>query len=1008
MSSRSRLPGIYFQAEPQPVEDALPRMDIAAFVGFAESGPLHTPVPVEDIARFRDIFGDDFPLAWDEKTHRMQCANLAQAVEDFFLNGGRRCWIVRVADENTAKLNRFTLPGMVKVENNKFSPAVAYARSEGSWSDELRAGTMLISQPVRLVNFNYDNFNLDIDAKEQIQIGDLLQINTTKRDALLFLAVESVEPLKLSESTMVSRVTGNIHCFLYQPTDILPRIAKAVLLTPDKEVTLSQCSVLLPNDKSDLYEVELKLPLPQYPTPGSMLRIDYNKSLSLLLSVNDVEVLGNAEKEKTVVLRGKDGLWPVEYKAVAGQWKKKGLPAKSFFVKKISFDLSAWRGKELYRQISNLGFCKLHPRYWAKLPSDNSLFCRKQEKDVNLEPIFTEAADPRFPFAGNEDLKVKLNRTDLDIGFNTTVYLPIGMSVFSNNSVSCGSIALEGSSIDLECNGLGNFSAGLFLDKNLASIGSLQLLNEANYKYYLQGEQLRGLYSLLPLDEVTLVSIPDAVHRGWEYSKSMAPRSVAAPKLMPVKVTEKYAYTVSWTKVGGAETYILQVGTDPEFIRSTELIITKETEECIQVKGDCCIQYYFRVRSVYSGETSPWSNTERVSLSLPQFENCTPSYPNPPELKKVSVADGQWRIRWKAVKYTTGYTLQEAKDPEFVTSVNIYTGDKLEFNFRGRDKGIYYYRVRAESASGSGPWSNTQQFVSGLRLGWVTSNPEDYDYKELLAVHRALLRFCAARGDMLAVLSLPSHYQDNDVLTYVSELKSYSEDLNVITKNKDIKVLSFDRGEGRVLSFGALYHPWISSRREGTAGLRFSPPDGAICGIMAAQAISKGAWVSPANLPIKGALSLGSVINSPVKLFEAQVNTISQEPRGFIVLSSDTLSPNASLEPINVRRLLILLQRTVLREGNIYIFQPNNETFHRLVQNSFESLLSRLYVRGAFAGDTPKTAYQVVTDSSVNPKESLELGRFIVDIRVAPSRPMAFITIRLTQTGPTSMTVQEI
>ena len=35
------------------------------FVGFAASGPIDVPVPVEDAAQFADVFGADATLAWD-------------------------------------------------------------------------------------------------------------------------------------------------------------------------------------------------------------------------------------------------------------------------------------------------------------------------------------------------------------------------------------------------------------------------------------------------------------------------------------------------------------------------------------------------------------------------------------------------------------------------------------------------------------------------------------------------------------------------------------------------------------------------------------------------------------------------------------------------------------------------------------------------------------------------------------------------------------------------------
>ncbi len=90
-----------------------------------------------------------------------------------------------------------------------------------------------------------------------------------------------------------------------------------------------------------------------------------------------------------------------------------------------------------------------------------------------------------------------------------------------------------------------------------------------------------------------------------------------------------------------------------------------------------------------------------------------------------------------------------------------------------------------------------------------------------------------------------------------------------------------------------------------------------------------------------------------------------QEPHGFVTLNEDTLSDDEDLRPLNVRRLLILLRRQALLQGANYVFEPNNDSFRRLVQRSFEATLDLLFVRGAFAGSTPQSAYQVRVDASV-------------------------------------------
>ena len=133
-------------------------------------------------------------------------------------------------------------------------------------------------------------------------------------------------------------------------------------------------------------------------------------------------------------------------------------------------------------------------------------------------------------------------------------------------------------------------------------------------------------------------------------------------------------------------------------------------------------------------------------------------------------------------------------------------------------------------------------------------------------------------------------------------------------------------GEDRALSFGALYHPWLHHRRQeaqsGTAVI-LAPPDGVVCGMIAARALNRGAWIAPANEPLRSVVALKPTFNRGewANLFATQINLVRQDPRGFMLLSADTLSSSDLLRPINVRRLLILLRRLALREGNAYVFQ---------------------------------------------------------------------------------------
>jgi phage tail sheath protein FI len=221
---------------------------------------------------------------------------------------------------------------------------------------------------------------------------------------------------------------------------------------------------------------------------------------------------------------------------------------------------------------------------------------------------------------------------------------------------------------------------------------------------------------------------------------------------------------------------------------------------------------------------------------------------------------------------------------------------------------------------------------------------------------------------------------------------------------EDRRLLSFPLGEGEkhAFSYSAIYHPWlINSEQSITRSFKRNPPDGAICGVFAKRALARGAWIAPANELLRDVIGLASVISPKrwLDLQEMQVNLIRHEPRGFVALSADTLSDDDDLRPVNVRRLLILLRRLALGLGARYVFEPQSESFRRLVQRSFEAMLDRMFERGAFAGATPDTSFQVVTNSSLNTPQSVEQGRFIVELKVAPSLPLTFLTVRLVQTN---------
>lgn len=268
--------------------------------------------------------------------------------------------------------------------------------------------------------------------------------------------------------------------------------------------------------------------------------------------------------------------------------------------------------------------------------------------------------------------------------------------------------------------------------------------------------------------------------------------------------------------------------------------------------------------------------------------------------------------------------------------------------------------------------------------------PDAYDEESLLTVQRSLVRLCAAQADRMAILALPRHYQGRLVEQWQQQL-----------------VTTPDFLDGSALSYAASYHGWVGVRETATpalAPLRYMPPDGAVCGLIAAREIARGAWIAPANQPLRTVSDLAPNFSNGewLALYNHQINVIRQQPGRYALMSALTLSRDRLLTQISVRRLLIFLRKLALREGQRYVFESNHERFRLSVQTYFERILAQLLERGGIQ------AFQVVTNEEVNTPNDTDNGRFVIALKVAPTSPIEFITVIMLRSGDDGIDILEI
>ena len=895
----SRLPGVRFEVQAPALDESLPRMDVTGFVGFASKGPVHRPVPLEDIGQFEAIFGQDLPLAWDAKRGEQVYAHLAGSVRAFFRNGGQRCWVVRVADVGTARANVFTIPGVVRLEgsedNPKWVPVLARARSVGSYSDAWRVSTRLERLALTATSslkILQDTLELTIHA-DALVVGDMLWVH--QNDVGLMAVVKTLEPINNAQTQQLKVRLDKLEWFSSQLQKSLdPQTVQAKIGDIGDEIHPLPLEL----------KIEPEVKPEQAPIDFSSLNLQVER-LRLELQITD------------------------------GNGQQTGLP--------------------------NLGFDSRHPRFWRALPTDEALYEKLEvEWKLKLSPdtqtsnwakthlevgsslpgLWQDALMTGFGLAGLEGWETKPNFIPLQNDLSETTY-PIGLQLEPN--VALGRLKVQESA--LRRDGLADFNQGLFLDAGLRQSQVSTLISNADsirYEGSSPRSRLNGIHAFLGIDEVTLIAAPDAVHRGWNV---ITPNLLPATNPPPVKVNINTGFEVCNVPLSEAPKLILKSAPNQAGDFSLGWTINN-------VPSSLQAALRYRIEE-YSSQTEP-----QVFESLEGFWNATFQAP-----------------------------------------------------------GNYIYRVRAEleglgkcESTVYSPWSNLLSVqvkpIGNLQL------EEEQTYKPdvLLRVQRAMLRMSAARGDVFAVLSLPAHYREAAVLEHLHKLRT----LNGLSLEEsiDLEVPVLSAGEASALSYGAVYHPWLielerkdnkqqNATRVHAPSLRLLPPDGAVLGVYADRSLTRGAWIAPANQALRGVVALEHHFNPAkrLELLEATLNPIWQEPQGFYCLSAQTLSSDPDLIEVNVRRLLSLLRRLALRIGSRLVFENNGGALQRLAERLFEGLLEQMFKRGAFKGRNAASSYRVRAGAEVNPPNHLETGRFVIEIRVAPSKPLYFLTVRLVQNG---------
>ena len=100
---------------------------------------------------------------------------------------------------------------------------------------------------------------------------------------------------------------------------------------------------------------------------------------------------------------------------------------------------------------------------------------------------------------------------------------------------------------------------------------------------------------------------------------------------------------------------------------------------------------------------------------------------------------------------------------------------------------------------------------------------------------------------------------------------------------------------------------------------------------------------------------------------------------------------------INVRRLFIMLRRS-LEDGTQWaVYEPNAMVTWQRLTREIREFLNGLFEKGYFAGNAPEEGFFVRCDESTNTPEERDAGRMVCQIGVAPAIPTEYIVFDVVQ-----------
>jgi hypothetical protein len=539
VAANFRLPGCYFLPAQQPQAVDLPPLDVAGFIGFATRGPLDVAVPVNDLASFDAIFGGPLAVARDA-TGSLVTGNLRGAVAGFFSAGGTRCYCVRVGGAG-ASAARFVLPGLVAIDSTGVPAAATIdASSPGAWGASLSLGaietiTLLPPAGCRVEGPTKLRW-AQPPAAAGLQQGDVLRIGFDSEPGKIWLFPVETLSARGTPNTLDLSARSVWPVLTSLSAHALPAIAAVLRLGIGAPENLPIQAWFTPSDSGITLGATAHGPFNPI-AANNLLVIACTGGTRYLLTVADTQAVPPAGSLPSETLL----ISAVELLCLSGGAGGFALPAGGSInqIALLRMNLQLGLAAASTRLLQDLGFNTGQARFWGDIAvaESGSLAGGSANASGTTQARLTQTLAPGDA-TQIYDAIFGATRADLDwtdtrlttvvatllapVRGTTATFLPLGLPAIGGQLAGPDPTAAGDDSMP-------SFDPSLFVDPGLAGLITTPdvLAATAADLAFVQNVKLKGMFALMFVDEVALISVPDAVQTGWSIEAALtSPQTV--------------------------------------------------------------------------------------------------------------------------------------------------------------------------------------------------------------------------------------------------------------------------------------------------------------------------------------------------------------------------------------------------------------------------------------------------------------------------------------------------